>query len=128
MLIAKVGACAMDKEDGRQLGSVGRIATVVGKSTVDVARAARPFSEKLRAFTLRMLQLAAAISVALGFANLIPIPMLDGGHLMFYAYEAVAGKPLSQKKQELGFRVGMAVLLALFVVLTINDIGYFRSL
>lgn len=115
------------KEDGKQIGSIGRIAAVVGKSTVDVAKAERPFSEKIRAFTLRTLQLAAAISIALGFANLIPIPMLDGGHLMFYAYEAVAGKPLSQKKQEFGFRVGMAMLLGLFVVLIINDIGYIRS-
>lgn len=123
-----IGRIFNGKEDGKQLGSVGRIATMVGKSTVDVARTEIPVSDKVKAFTFRMLQLAAAISVALGFANLIPIPMLDGGHLMFYAYEAVAGKPLSQKKQELGFRVGMAVLLALFVVLTINDIGYFRSL
>ena len=123
-----IGRIFSGKEDGKQLGSIGRIATMVGKSTVDVAKTERPFSDKLKAFALRMLQLGAAISVALGFANLIPIPMLDGGHLVFYAYEAVAGKPLSQKKQELGFRLGMAVLLALFVVLTINDIGYFRSL
>ncbi|GLQ23424.1 metalloprotease MmpA [Algimonas ampicilliniresistens] len=123
-----IGRIFTGKEDGEKLGSIGRIATMVGKSTVDVAKAERPVSEKLKAFALRMLQLGAAISVALGFANLIPIPMLDGGHLVFYAYEAIAGKPLSQKKQELGFRLGMAVLLALFVVLTINDIGYFRSL
>lgn len=123
-----IGRIFSGKEDGKQLGSIGRIATMVGKSTVDVARTERPFSEKMQAFLLRTLQLAAAISVALGFANLIPIPMLDGGHLAFYAYEAVAGKPLSDKMQELGFRLGMAVLIALFVVLTINDIGYFRSL
>ena len=77
---------------------------------------------------LVLLNLGAGISVALGFANLLPIPMLDGRHLVFYGYEAVAGKPLSQKKQEIGFRFGMAVLLGLFVVLTINDIGYISSL
>ncbi|MGB6229625.1 MAG: M50 family metallopeptidase [Litorimonas sp.] len=123
-----IGRIFNGKEDGKQLGSIGRIATMVGKSTVDVAKTERPVSDKLKAFAIRMLQLGAGISVALGFANLLPIPMLDGGHLMFYAYEAAAGKPLSQKKQEFGFRFGMAVILALFVVLTINDIGYLRSL
>lgn len=123
-----IGRIFSGKEDGKQLGSVGRIATVVGKSTLDVAKAERPVSDKVKAFLLRMLQLGAGISVALGFANLLPIPMLDGGHLVYYAYEAVAGEPLSEKKQEFGFRLGVAVLLALFVVLTINDIGYFRSL
>jgi len=57
----------------------------------------------------------------------MPIPVLDGGHLLYYGYEAVAGRPLSQKKQELGFRMGFALLLALFVMLTINDIGYVSS-
>jgi len=74
-----------------------------------------------------MIQLAAAISIGLGVANLMPIPVLDGGHLVYYAYEAVAGRPLSQKKQEYGFRIGFAVLLTLFVILTINDIGYVSS-
>ena len=116
------------KEDGRQLGSILRIGAVTGKATVDVARAERPVGDRLRRLLFVLINLGAGISVALGFANLLPIPMLDGGHLVFYGYEAVAGKPLSQEKQEIGFRFGMAILLGLFVVLTINDIGYISSL
>ncbi|MGB6318462.1 MAG: M50 family metallopeptidase [Litorimonas sp.] len=123
-----IGRIFTGKEDGKQLGSILRIGAMTGKATVDVAKAERPASERLRNLMLVLLNLGAGISVALGFANLLPIPMLDGGHLVFYGYEAVAGKPLSQKKQEIGFRFGMAVLLGLFVVLTINDIGYIGSL
>ena len=76
-------------------------------------------------FTL--LRLAAYLSIGLGVANLMPIPVLDGGHLLFYGYEAVAGRPLSQKKQEIGFRIGFTLLITLFVFLTFNDVGYIRS-
>ncbi|MEM7728106.1 MAG: M50 family metallopeptidase [Pseudomonadota bacterium] len=123
-----IGRIFSGKEDGKQLGSILRIGAMTGKATVDVAKSEIPLGERLRNLTLVLLNLGAGISVALGFANLLPIPMLDGGHLVFYGYEAVAGKPLSQKKQEIGFRFGMAVLLGLFVVLTINDIGYIGSL
>ncbi len=115
------------KEDTKQLGSVVRIAAITGKSAVDVANADAPVSARVKALITRLALLAASISIALGVANLMPIPVLDGGHLLYYGYEAIAGRPLSQKKQELGFRMGFAVLLALFVVLTINDIGYVSS-
>lgn len=65
----------------------------------------------------------AMLSVNLGLINLLPIPVLDGGHLLFYAYEAVFRKPPGQKIQELGFSLGLALVLSLFVVLTFNDIG-----
>ena len=123
-----IGRIFTGKENAKQLGSVLRIGTVTGKATVDIVEAEIPFGQKMRAFTVTMIQLAASISVALGFANLIPIPMLDGGHLVYYGYEAVAGKPLSQKKQEAGFRLGMAVLLALFLFLLFNDVLYIGTL
>ena len=116
------------REDGKQLGSVGRIAAITGKSTYDLASADASLGDRLRALTLRLIYLGAGISVALGFANLLPIPMLDGGHLVFYSYEAVAGKPLSQSKQEAGFKFGIAILMLLFLVLLMNDIGYIGSL
>ena len=122
-----VGRIFQGKEDGKQLGSVVKIAAITGKSAVDAANADKPFGERMQDLFLRMVQLAAAISIGLGVANLMPIPVLDGGHLVYYAYEAVAGRPLSQKKQEYGFRIGFAVLLTLFVILTINDIGYVSS-
>jgi regulator of sigma E protease len=116
------------KEDGKQLGSVIKIATVTGKVAVDTAKAEVPLGTKLKAWALRMTALAASISIALGVANLMPLPVLDGGHLVYYGYEAIAGRPLSQKKQEFGFKIGFAVLITLFVMLTISDIGYVRSM
>ena len=123
-----IGRIFTGKEDGKQLGSILRIATVTGKSTTDIAQLEQPLSIKLKAFFYRMLILGAGISVALGFANLLPIPMLDGGHLLFYSYEAVVGKPLPIPVQEAGYRLGMLLIFGLFVVLMINDIGYLGSI
>lgn len=124
-----IGRIFAGREDGKQLGSILRIGAMTGKSTTDIVqRADLSSGERLRALALRLLTLGAGISVALGFANLLPIPMLDGGHLLFYGYEAVAGKPMPMRYQEMGFRLGMALLLGLFVVLTINDIGYIGSI
>ncbi len=123
-----IGRIFTRKEDGKQLGSIVKIATMTGKSAVDAANADVPFSERIKMIFLRLLTLAASLSIALGVANLMPIPVLDGGHLVYYGYEAVAGRPLSQKKQEIGFRFGFAVLLTLFVILTVNDIGYVASI
>ena len=64
----------------------------------------------------------AYISISLGLVNLFPIPMLDGGHLMFYAFEKALGRPLSQKTQEGFFRIGMVVLLSLMFFTTFNDL------
>ena len=72
-----------------------------------------------------LLQLAALLSVSIGLINLFPIPMLDGGHLMYYALEAVRGKPLGQTAQDLGFKVGFAMVLTLMIVATWNDIARF---
>ncbi len=67
--------------------------------------------------------LVALISINLGFINLLPVPMLDGGHLSFYAVEAIQRRPVSPKTMELAFRSGMYVLLALMVFVTLNDLG-----
>ena len=123
-----IGRIFKGKEDGKQLGSIVKIATMTGKSAVDAANADVPFGDRMQMILLRLLTLAASLSIALGVANLMPIPVLDGGHLVYYGYEAVAGRPLSQKKQEIGFRFGFAVLLTLFVILTVNDIGYVASI
>lgn len=66
--------------------------------------------------------LVALISINLGFINLLPVPMLDGGHLSFYAIEAIRRRPVSPKTMELAFRSGMYVLLALMVFVTLNDL------
>jgi len=123
-----IGRIFKGKEDGKQLGSVVKIATMTGKTAVDAARADVGLAERIRLLSIRLLSIAASLSIALGFANLMPIPVLDGGHLLYYGYEAITGRPLSQKKQEFGFRLGFAVLLTLFVILTVNDIGYVASM
>lgn len=74
-----------------------------------------------------LLMFAALLSINLGLINLFPIPMLDGGHLLYYAFEAVRGKPLGERAQEYGFRVGLALVLGLMVVVTWYDIVDFIS-
>jgi regulator of sigma E protease len=71
---------------------------------------------------LGILNLVIALSVVLGVFNLLPVPMLDGGHLAMYLYEAVRGKPLGLKAQELGLRVGFALVVGMALVATFNDI------
>ncbi|MFO1089815.1 MAG: RIP metalloprotease RseP [Hyphomicrobiales bacterium] len=72
-----------------------------------------------------LMRMAAILSVSIGLLNLFPIPMLDGGHLLFYAVEAVRGKPLGQAAQELGFKVGFALVLTLMMFATWNDLVRF---
>jgi regulator of sigma E protease len=69
-----------------------------------------------------LLWFMAVLSVNLGLINLFPVPVLDGGHLLFYAAEAVRGRPLGQRAQEYGFRVGLALVLTLMVFATWNDL------
>ena len=75
-----------------------------------------------------LINLAAVLSVSIGLLNLFPVPMLDGGHLVFYAYEAIFGKPLSQRAQEIGFRFGFMLLIGLMLFATTNDVqnNFFR--
>jgi len=62
------------------------------------------------------------LSVSIGLINLFPIPLLDGGHLLFYGIEAARGRPLSDRAQEIGFRVGLAIVIMLMLFATWNDI------
>jgi regulator of sigma E protease len=72
---------------------------------------------------LAFVQLLALFSINLGFINLLPVPMLDGGHLFFYAVEAVQRRPVSAKTLDWAFRGGLALIFALMVFLTVNDLG-----
>ena len=71
------------------------------------------------------IQLLAVISINLGFINLLPVPVLDGGHLFFYAVEAVRRRPVSLQVQDWAFRGGLALILALLLFTTFNDLGSF---
>lgn len=73
-----------------------------------------------------MIWFVAVLSINLGLINLFPIPMLDGGHLLYYAVEAVRGRPIGERAQEYGFRVGLALVLTLMVFATWNDLVQLR--
>jgi regulator of sigma E protease len=73
----------------------------------------------------QFIQLVALISINLGFINLLPVPMLDGGHLFFYLVEAVQRRPVSDRVQEWAFRGGLALILALLLFTTANDLNSF---
>ncbi|MGH2340054.1 RIP metalloprotease RseP [Segnochrobactraceae bacterium EtOH-i3] len=96
------------RESPDQLGGPIRVAQVSGQvATLGV---------------LALINLVAVLSVSIGLLNLLPVPMLDGGHLAFYAAEAVRGRPLSARAQDIGFRIGLAFVLFLMVFATWNDL------
>ncbi|MFI4966610.1 MAG: RIP metalloprotease RseP [Caulobacterales bacterium] len=102
------------------------IATVTGKVAMLGAQGAASFPAMLLAVGVNLVQVAALVSVSLGFINLMPLPVLDGGHLLFYAYEAVARRPLAAKVQAVGYRVGLALVLGLMLFATVNDLQRLR--
>lgn len=75
-----------------------------------------------------LLGLCALLSVSIGLINLVPIPLLDGGHLLYYAIEAVRGRPMSERAQEMGFRIGLAFVVTLMLVATWNDVVHLGSM
>ena len=68
----------------------------------------------------------AVLSINLGLVNLFPVPVLDGGHLLFYAAEAIRGKPLGPKAQAVGFQIGLALVVGLMVFATWNDLMHLK--
>ncbi len=69
-----------------------------------------------------LINLAAFLSISIGFVNLLPIPLLDGGHLMYFLVEAARGKPMSERTQEFGFKIGLAIVSMLMIFATFNDV------
>lgn len=99
------------REKADQLGGPLRIAQISGQvATVSFAA---------------LMNLAAVLSVSIGLINLFPVPMLDGGHLLFYGIEAIRGKPMSERAQEFGFRIGLALVIMLMIFATWNDLVHF---
>lgn len=96
-----------------QLGGVIRIADVSGQ----VAKLGPEY----------LINLVAILSVSIGLLNLMPIPLLDGGHLLFFAVEAIRRKPLSPRVQEIGLKIGFGVVLALFIFTTLNDLPILKK-
>jgi regulator of sigma E protease len=106
--LSYIGGVVSGREAADQLGGPIRIAQVSGQ----VATEGLP----------SLFSLTAVLSVSIGLLNLFPVPLLDGGHLLFYAIEATRGKPLSERAQEVGFRIGLAIVVMLMIFATYNDI------
>ncbi len=108
-----LGKLAVGRASPDQLGGPLRIAQMSGQmATLGFAT---------------LMNWAGFISVSIGLLNLFPIPLLDGGHLMFYGIEAARGRPLSERAQEVGFRIGLAIVVMLMIFATWNDISHFMA-
>ncbi len=106
--LSYIGGVFAGREAADQLGGPIRIAQVSGQvATAGFAA---------------LMHLTAVLSVSIGLLNLFPIPLLDGGHLLFYGIEAARGRPLSERAQEVGFRIGLAIVVMLMIFATFNDI------
>ncbi|MEJ6787957.1 M50 family metallopeptidase [Brevundimonas sp. BR2-1] len=117
-----IGRIFTGKESGDLLNGPLGIAKAAGGVTRQ-AVAANPDPGYMAAnLALTFLQFAAIVSIGIGIVNLLPIPVLDGGHLLFYGYEAVARRPVPARVQEVGYRVGLALLAGLMLFATWNDL------
>jgi regulator of sigma E protease len=108
-ILKALGELITGKRDVKELGGPVKIAEYSGKS-VEMGM-------------MTVLWFIAMISLNLGVMNLLPLPVLDGGHLLFYIFEAIRGKALPEKIQQYGFQFGMAILLSLMIFTTYNDIS-----
>ncbi|HEV7383848.1 MAG TPA: RIP metalloprotease [Phenylobacterium sp.] len=121
-----IGRMVTGHESADQISGPLGMAQISGDLAKQTASASKDLgSFAINAF-LTTLLLVANISVGIGFLNLLPIPVLDGGHLLFYAYEAVARRPLAAKVQAVGYRVGLALVLGLMLFATVNDLQRLR--
>jgi regulator of sigma E protease len=111
--VSYIGGIFVGREAADQIGGPLRIAEISGQvATLGLTA---------------LISLSAWLSISIGLLNLFPVPLLDGGHLLFYAVEAVRGRPLSERAQEVGFRIGLALVLMLMVFATYNDILHLHS-
>jgi len=108
-----VGQMLSGRRPADEVGGMFRI----GQQAGDVAR---------NGGVIGLVIFMAVLSINLGLINLFPVPMLDGGHLMFYAAEALRGRPLSLRAQEYGFRIGLVLVLSLMLFATWNDLVHLR--
>ena len=134
-VVAPVGLLQAPVVAARQIGEIvsltvetlGRVVT--GRMAVSELHGpvgtAKIAGEQLTLGWSAFVFLLALVSINLGFINLLPVPMLDGGHLFFYAIEAIRRRPLEPRVQEWAFRGGLLALLVLMLVVTANDLGAF---
>ncbi len=117
-----LGRLVTGRESGDQLSGPIGIAKASGSLTNMAVQANPDPTATAINLGLTLVNLAAILSIGIGFLNLMPIPVLDGGHLVFYAYEAVARRPVAARFQEAGYRVGLALLAGFMLFATWNDL------
>jgi len=110
------------KESPTQLSSFLGMAQTAGAVAKAGADSAPDLLGKAGGVAVNLLSFAALVSTAVGFMNLLPVPVLDGGHLLFYGYEALAQRPVGAKVQAASYRIGLALLLGLMLFATWNDL------
>lgn len=110
--LAYVGDMIIGRQSAEQIGGPLRIAQISGQSA-DLG-------------WLALIQLTALLSVSIGLINLFPIPLLDGGHLLYYAIEGVLGRPMAERWQQAGFRLGFALVIGLMLFVTWNDLRHLQ--
>ncbi len=112
---------------GRLLSFIGEI--IAGSRTADglggPLRIAQISGDMAKGGLVKLIYVMAFISVNLGLINLFPVPILDGGHLVFLGFEALLGRPLSRRVQEYSLRFGLTLVLLLMVFVTWKDLEYF---
>jgi len=108
MIFTTLGQMILGVRSVKELGGPVRIATAIGEAAHDGLES--------------LVWLLAMLSLNLGIVNLLPIPVLDGGHLLFYGLEAIKGSPISKKAQEAGFVAGFALMLIFMLLVTLNDL------
>jgi regulator of sigma E protease len=118
-------AIVTDSLAGLKQMALGRVDTGQMSGTLNIANMTRKVA---RFGIFALINLAALISVSLGLVNLFPIPVLDGGHLLYYGCEAVLGRPLGERVQEAGFRFGLALVLGLILFSAWNDLTHHLNL
>ena len=121
-----LGRLVTGQVSAEQLGGPLGIAQVSGAAAKAGGQGAPDAAQWPLGAGVALTGLAAMLSVSVGFMNLLPIPVLDGGHLLFYAYEAVARRPLGARAQAAGYRVGLALLLSFMLFATWNDLQRLR--
>ena len=124
--VTYVGRLVAGREKADQLAGPLGMAQLSGDLASQAAKASPDARTFIANGLLLLVQLIGIISVGIGFMNLLPIPVLDGGHLLFYAYEAVRRRPLAAKVQAAGYRVGLALVLGLMLFATWNDLQRLR--
>lgn len=121
-----LGRIILGKEGIDQLGGPVKIAKYAGQSAMagfsDGGEMEVSLVRRLEVSFFNFLNMAAMISISVGFLNLLPVPVLDGGHLVFYGYEAIAGRPVSDAVQAVSFKIGIVILLSLMVFVSWNDV------